>query len=334
MLTAVLHGLHAQRKRFVLIMTDVKGAFNHTPTAYMDQRYEGLGIFHQPQSADDLEERLRDFLQSIDQDSTFRVRVRHGFTKAASKGWVGLHQGETLSPSKYSWSVDPLLVYLESLAEVEGLGIDLGSIVIDGEEVFFEGSYTVHTAKGDVTFFHQGGRLVAIMFADDLALIAENVTDAQVLLDATNEFYTAASATLCTPKSLYTASDGIEAWSVRLSDFDEIHMEAIVMECRSWRSERRKALDMPARSHEDIETKDCAIILTNTSCGTVVLQRSLVLSSGPKRQKRTRVGLLCCCFGVPRPNRRHIFGFVLVRTLVQLGNCSVAKANFLSAFWK
>ena len=75
----------------------------------------------------------------------------------------------------------------------------------------------------------------------------------------------------------------------------------------------------------------------DTSCGTVVLQRSLVLSSGPKRQKRTRVGLLCCCFGVPRPNRRccfgvprpnrrHIFGFVLVRTLLQLGNFSVAKA--------
>ena len=133
MLTAVLHGLRAQRKRFVLIMTDVKGAFNRTPTDYMDQRYEGLGISHNPQSADDLEGRLLDFLQSVDQDSTFRVRVRHGFTKAASKGWVGLHQGETLSPSKYSWSVDPLLVYLESLAEVEGLGIDLGSIVIDGE---------------------------------------------------------------------------------------------------------------------------------------------------------------------------------------------------------
>ena len=53
------------------------------------------------------------------------------------------------------------------------------------------------------------------------------------------------------------------SWSVRLSDFDEIHMEAIVMECRSWRSERRKALGVPARSHEDIETKDGAIILTN-----------------------------------------------------------------------
>ena len=77
----------------------------------------------------------------------------------------------------------------------------------------------------------------------------------------------------------------------------------------------------------------------DTSCGTVVLQRSLVLSSGPKRQKRTRVGLLCCCFGVPRPNRRccfgvprpnrrHIFEFVLVRTLLQLGNFSVAKAIF------
>ena len=44
MLTAVLHGLRAQRRRFVLITTDVKGAFNRTPTDYMDQRYEGLGM--------------------------------------------------------------------------------------------------------------------------------------------------------------------------------------------------------------------------------------------------------------------------------------------------
>ena len=40
------------------------------------------------------------------------------------------------------------------------------------------------------------------------------------------------------------------------------------------------------------------------------------------------MGLLCCCFGVPRPTSRHIFGFVLVRTLLQLGNLSVAKAIF------
>ncbi len=90
-----------RNKRFVLIMTDVKGAFNRTPTDYMDQRYEGLGMPRGIQIADDLEERLRDFLQSIDRDSTFRVRARHGFTKSASKGWVGLHQGETLSPAKY-----------------------------------------------------------------------------------------------------------------------------------------------------------------------------------------------------------------------------------------
>ena len=154
-------------------------------------------------------------------------------------------------------------MYLESLAESEGLGIDLGSILIDGEDVLFEGSYTVHTAKGDVTFFHQGGRLVAILFADDLALIAENVKDAQILLDATNEFYTAASATLCAPKSLYTASDDINAWSVRLSGFDAVHMDAIVMECRRWRTERRTALDMLPRSHEDIAPKEGTIILMN-----------------------------------------------------------------------
>jgi hypothetical protein len=52
MLTAVPHGLRAQRKRFVLIMTDVKSAFNHTPTAYMDQRYEGLGTPHDLQIAE------------------------------------------------------------------------------------------------------------------------------------------------------------------------------------------------------------------------------------------------------------------------------------------
>ena len=77
----------------------------------------------------------------------------------------------------------------------------------------------------------------------------------------------------------------------------------------------------------------------DTSCGTVVLQRSLVLSSGPKRQKRTRVGLLCCCFGVPPPNPRCCFG--VPRPIGRAGTNSVAigelfgcKGNFLSAFWK
>jgi hypothetical protein len=112
---------------------------------------------------------------------------------------------------------------------------------------------------------------VAILFADDLALIAEKVEDAQVLLNATNELHTAAGATLCAPKSLYTASDGIDAWSVQLSGFDEVHMEAIVMECKSWRTERRDALNMPARSHEDTETKDGAVILKNDP---LILERS------------------------------------------------------------
>ncbi len=103
MLTAVIHGLRAQRKRFVLIMTDVKGAFNRTPTDYMDQRYEGLGMPRGTQIAEGLEERLRDFLQSIDRDSTFRVRVRHGFTKAVSKGWVGLHQERVDAPRVLGW---------------------------------------------------------------------------------------------------------------------------------------------------------------------------------------------------------------------------------------
>ena len=83
----------------------------------------------------------------------------------------------------------------------------------------------------------------------------------------------------------------------------------------------------------------------DTSCGTVVLQRSLVLSSGPKRQKRTRVGLLCCCFGVPRPKSSLLFRCATSKSSaypwVRAGTNSVAigelfgcKGNFLSAFWK
>ena len=104
---------------------------------------------------------------------------------------------------------------------------------------------------------------MAILFADDLALIAETVKDAQALLNATNEFYTAAGATLCAPKSLYTASDGIEAWSVQLSGFDVAHTDAILMECRRWRTERRKASIMPPGSLADIVAKGGTITLTN-----------------------------------------------------------------------
>jgi hypothetical protein len=64
-------------------------------------------------------------------------------------------------------------------------------------------------------------------------------------------------------KSLYTASDGVDAWSVQLSGFAEVHTEAIVMECRSWLTQRRKASNTPPRSHEDIGTKGGAIILIN-----------------------------------------------------------------------
>ncbi len=112
---------------------------------------------------------------------------------------------------------------------------------------------------------------MAILFADDLALIAEKVEDAQFLLDATNEFYTAASATLCASKSLYTASDGIDAWSVQLSGFDAVHTDAFLKECRHWRTKRREALNMPARSHEDIETKGGVVVLRNDP---VVLEHS------------------------------------------------------------
>ena len=257
MLTTVMQGLHAQGRDFVLrlVSTDVKGAFNRTPTGYMDQRYRGLGM-----SNSALMDRLRNLLQSIDCNSTFRVRVRHGYTKPTTKDGGGLHQGETLSPSKYSWSVDPLLEYLEQL-EGSSLGIDLGFLLVDGISIPFDGSYTIHTPTGDVTFFHQGGRLVAILFADDLVLLAETMKDAQVLLSATNEFYTAASATLCAPKSQYTTSYLAPPWSITLFGLEGSGAAATEHLCRTWQRDRRLLLQLPARPHTDVLVKGDTICL-------------------------------------------------------------------------
>ena len=168
--------------------------------------------------------------------------------------------GETLSPSKYSWSVDPLLEYLEQL-EGSSLGIDLGFLLVDGVSIPFDGAYTIHTPTGDVTFFHQGGRLVAILFADDLVLLAETMRDAQVLLSATNEFYTAASATLCAPKSQYTTSYLAPPWSIALSGLGGSGITAAEKMCRTWQRDRRLLLKLPDRPHTDVRVKGDTIHL-------------------------------------------------------------------------
>ena len=156
-----------QKRQFILISTDVKGAFPGVPTSFMGQRYRSMGV--------NPTDRLYAFLQAIDVNSNIRVRVRHGFSRAVPKGDVGIHQGEVLSPGKYGWSLDPLLQYLDKVAAAEGLGIDLSTLRIQDQDILFEGSYSTETPNGTVAFYMQGGRLVAIAFADDVCLLAENI---------------------------------------------------------------------------------------------------------------------------------------------------------------
>jgi hypothetical protein len=148
-----MQGLKLQGKPFYLVSTDVKGAFSGVPTDFAGQRYGSMGISDTS--------RLFDFLQAIDVRSKIRVRVRHGFSRAVDKGEVGIHQGEVLSPGKYGWSLDPLLVYLDKVAAKHQLGIDLASLRLEGQEMPFEGSYSIEAPHGTVVFYTQGGRLVA-----------------------------------------------------------------------------------------------------------------------------------------------------------------------------
>jgi hypothetical protein len=147
-LISVLQGLKVQGLPFFLIYTDVKGAFPGVPTEFEGQRYNSLGI--------EESDRLFAFLQAIDIHSKIRVRVRHGFSRSTPKGRIGIHQGEAMSPGKYSLSLDPLLVYLDKVAARHGLGIDLGSIKIDHQLLPFEGSFTIEAPHGSVTFYTQG----------------------------------------------------------------------------------------------------------------------------------------------------------------------------------
>ena len=237
MLISAMQGLRLQGKPFYLVSTDVKGAFSGVPTAFAGQRYESMGISDTS--------RLFNFLQAIDVNSTIRVRVRHGFSRAVAKGEVGIHQGEVLSPGKYGWSLDPLLVYLDKVAEKHKLGIDLASLSLDGQDVPFTGSYSIEAPHGTVVFYTQGGRLVAIAFADDVCLIAKSPEEAQTLLHHAQYYYVAASATLCAPKSVWTGTKAPEPWKIELRLHEQataVDYASLESHCRAWRRGRAEVL--------------------------------------------------------------------------------------------
>jgi hypothetical protein len=92
-------------------------------------------------------------------------------------------------------------------------------------------------------------KLVAIMFADDLLLlirksafpladdlflIAEAPHHLQLLLDATQEFYTSISASLSAFKSKWSGSHAATPWSIdlTLAETDEEELESLATACR------------------------------------------------------------------------------------------------------
>ena len=259
-LISVMQGLKLQGRPFYLIYTDVKGAFPGVPTEFEGQRYNSMGI--------EDTDRLYAFLQAIDVNSNIRVRVRHGFSRSSPKGGIGIHQGETLSPGKYSLSLDPLLVYLDKVAAQYDLGIDLGSIQRDHQLLPFEGSYTIDAPHGSVTFYTQGGRLVAIAFADDVCLIAKTKDEAQILLHHAQYYYVAASATLCAPKSVWTGTQPLAPWQIKLSfpwEASDEEVSTLAASCRAWQQGRSSAGGQRQLvPHTDVrEVQGSGVILSN-----------------------------------------------------------------------
>jgi hypothetical protein len=61
---------------------------------------------------------------------------------------------------------------------------------------------------------------------------------------------------------LYTDSEGVRNWSIVLSGFDTAQLDSIIMVCRNWRTNRRTALALPPRWHEDLSAKDGTIVLS------------------------------------------------------------------------
>ncbi len=139
---------------------------------------------------------------------------------------------------KYGISTDTLLRYLAFLADRDDAGISLTATAahFEGQTLPFEGTLTIETARGALTLITQKGRLVAILFADDPFMIAQNTMKLQLLLNGGCMFYTAASASLCAPKSKWTTRTQVKEWTLRIGPFtDATQAEECAAQCRKWR---------------------------------------------------------------------------------------------------
>ena len=77
---------------------------------------------------------------------------------------------------------------------------------------------------------------MAILFADDLFMIAQSTEKLQLLLNGGCMFYTAASAALCAPKSKWSTNTRVAAWELHIGPFhDEMQAAACAAQCRGWR---------------------------------------------------------------------------------------------------
>ncbi len=80
--------------------------------------------------------------------------------------------------------------------------------------------------------------MVSILFADDLFMIAQNMRKLQLLLNGGCMFYTAASASLCAPKSRWTTRAPVKEWTLRIGPGpfkDATQAEDCATQCRKWR---------------------------------------------------------------------------------------------------
>ena len=80
---------------------------------------------------------------------------------------------------------------------------------------------------------------MALAFADDVCMLAESVPQAQQLLDAAQEYYVAASATLCAPKSTFTGNFELQPWSIEIvlpsaSEATTDQVDELEAACRLW----------------------------------------------------------------------------------------------------
>ncbi len=127
------------------------------------------------------------------------------------------------------------------LADQNDAGISLTTIHFAGQTLPFEGTLTIETARGELTLrlivlITQKGRLVAIRFADDLFMIAQSTMKLQLLLNGGCMFYTAASASLCAPKSKWTTKTPVKERTLRIGPLKDAAQAAeCAAKCRGWR---------------------------------------------------------------------------------------------------